>query len=62
MTNRYHCCATCTHFGAEKKAGRMQYHCVRLGFETKPVYKFNCWEPKEHVKKLMKKRNHFYLS
>ncbi|KIL48882.1 hypothetical protein KP77_20930 [Jeotgalibacillus alimentarius] len=34
----------------------MLYFCKRLGYETKPDYRFNCWEPKEHVKKLMEKR------
>ncbi|WP_332633912.1 hypothetical protein [Halalkalibacter flavus] len=59
MANRYHCCATCTHFSAEKKqGGGMHYRCIRLGYETKPAYTFHCWEPKEHVKKLMEKRNH----
>ncbi|TWI57910.1 hypothetical protein IQ10_01239 [Halalkalibacter nanhaiisediminis] len=56
MENRFHCCATCQHFSAEKKSsGGMYYHCVRLGFETKPTYTFNCWNPTETVKHLMKK-------
>nr|WP_239581223.1 hypothetical protein [Jeotgalibacillus terrae] len=55
--NPFHVCATCIHFHSDKtKSGRMRYFCERLGYETKPGYKFNCWEPKEHVKKLMDKR------
>ncbi|GAE24843.1 hypothetical protein JCM9140_796 [Halalkalibacter wakoensis JCM 9140] len=56
MGKDFHCCATCKHFSAQKKeSGGMSYHCVRLGYETKPAYTFTCWDPKEHVKKLMKK-------
>nr|WP_236784376.1 hypothetical protein [Alteribacter salitolerans] len=51
----YHCCATCSHFQVIKIPGRVYYKCRRLGFETRPDYKFNCWEPKAHVKSLMKK-------
>ncbi|WP_041122662.1 hypothetical protein [Jeotgalibacillus alimentarius] len=55
--NPYHVCATCIHFHSEKiRSGHMLYFCKRLGYETKPDYRFNCWEPKEHVKKLMEKR------
>ncbi|WP_253702039.1 hypothetical protein [Bacillus sp. FJAT-27445] len=53
----FHCCATCQHFRAEKKIEGMKYFCTRLGYETKPKYKFNCWSPKEHVQELMKKKN-----
>jgi hypothetical protein len=51
----FHCCATCRHFKAEKKADGMVYFCSRLGYETKPSYKFNCWSPKENIKKLMER-------
>ncbi|WP_096188783.1 hypothetical protein [Evansella halocellulosilytica] len=51
----YHCCATCIHFHAEKKKDGMNYFCIRLGYETKPAYKFNCWAPKENVIKLINK-------
>lgn len=40
-------------FAAERKNGIMTYRCVRLGYETKPKYQFNCWEPKPHILKLM---------
>ncbi|GIN85726.1 hypothetical protein J6TS2_21120 [Heyndrickxia sporothermodurans] len=53
--NRFHVCATCIHFSAEKKVRGMQYFCSRLGYETKPNYTFNCWSPKEHIKKLIAK-------
>ncbi|GGE60541.1 hypothetical protein GCM10007140_08590 [Priestia taiwanensis] len=54
--NKFHCCATCTHFQAKKQSNGMKYLCVRLGYETKPTYTFNCWDPKESVRKLMNKR------
>ncbi|MDT8859868.1 hypothetical protein N0O92_06450 [Alkalihalobacillus sp. MEB130] len=58
MTKRYHCCATCMHFSAKKKTeGGMRYDCIRLGYETKPTYTFSCWDPKEHIKRLMEKEN-----
>ncbi|QCJ40871.1 hypothetical protein FAY30_02520 [Bacillus sp. S3] len=53
----FHCCATCQHMKAEKKAEGMNYYCSRLGYETKTNYKFNCWDPKEHVIKLMKSKD-----
>ncbi|WP_413465948.1 hypothetical protein [Metabacillus litoralis] len=52
----YHVCATCIHFQAERKGKRMVYTCSRLKYETKPSYKFECWTPKDHVTKLMKRR------
>lgn len=52
----YHCCATCQHFKAEKKSEGMFYFCKRLGYETKSSYKFNCWSPREEIKKLMEKK------
>jgi hypothetical protein len=52
----YHCCATCTHFKAEKTQSGMIYFCSRLGYETNPKYQFNCWNPKENIRKLMDKR------
>lgn len=51
----FHCCATCQHFRVVKKEGGTTYQCSRLGYETKPVYQFNCWNPKENVRKLMEK-------
>ncbi|MBP3951169.1 hypothetical protein [Bacillus suaedae] len=55
MSTRFHCCATCEHFQAEKKQNGMYYGCKRLGFETKPSYQFDCWNPKEHIKSLIAK-------
>lgn len=52
--DRFHCCATCKHFRVEKNS-KTTYSCSRLGYETNPKYKFNCWDPKENVKELMKK-------
>jgi hypothetical protein len=55
-SNRFHACATCVNFQAEKREGKMNYHCRRLGYETKSHYQFACWDPKEQVKKLMAKK------
>ncbi|CAM3892956.1 hypothetical protein D1970_13815 [Mesobacillus zeae] len=55
MNNRFHACATCVNFCSVRDERGVQYYCSRLGYETKPDYKFNCWEPKEHVKNLMEK-------
>jgi hypothetical protein len=49
----FHCCATCRHFKAEKKPEGMHYFCSRLGFETKTDYQFNCWSPRENIKKII---------
>jgi hypothetical protein len=54
---KYHCCATCVHFAVIKPEGRAEYHCVRLGYRTQPNYKFNCWDPRDSVKKRMQKEN-----
>ncbi|WP_179295423.1 hypothetical protein [Bacillus sp. FJAT-45350] len=51
----YHCCATCIHFEVYKENNKTIRCCSRLGFETKPDHQFRCWDPKEKVKRLMKK-------
>ncbi|KGX91337.1 hypothetical protein N781_04540 [Pontibacillus halophilus JSM 076056 = DSM 19796] len=51
----FHCCATCIHFEVRKSKERTVRMCARLGYETNPTWKFNCWEPKDHVKRLMEK-------
>lgn len=51
----FHCCATCIHFNAEKADKGMNYFCRRLGYETKPNYQFNCWNPREEIKRLINK-------
>lgn len=56
MGNPFHACASCIYFRAEKVEQGMKYHCSRLGYETNPKYKFHCWTPKDHVRKLMDKR------
>lgn len=53
MNSRYHCCATCEHFSAKKTEKGMLYECVRLGFETRPEYQFNCWSPRKDIQKKM---------
>nr|WP_081841343.1 hypothetical protein [Alicyclobacillus macrosporangiidus] len=47
----YHCCATCIHFKAERTHGQLRIYCSRLGYDTKPYYKFNCWDPKPGIRK-----------
>ncbi|WP_236560891.1 hypothetical protein [Pontibacillus sp. HMF3514] len=51
----YHCCATCIHFKVERTEEGVKRFCSRLGYETDPTWKFNCWTPKENVKKLIEK-------
>ncbi|WP_317987116.1 hypothetical protein [Sutcliffiella rhizosphaerae] len=53
--NRFHACATCQHYEVVKSQERTRYHCSRLGYDTRPHYQFNCWQPKENVLKLMEK-------
>jgi hypothetical protein len=55
MTSKYHCCATCRHFSAEKTEEGMQYKCIRLGYNTRPEYQFNCWEPRDDIKRKINK-------
>lgn len=51
----YHCCATCIHFGIEKTEEGIKTKCMRLGYDTEPNYQFNCWVPKERVRRAMEK-------
>jgi peptidoglycan hydrolase-like protein with peptidoglycan-binding domain len=53
----FHCCATCQHYLVKKGSTGITYFCTRLSYDTKPTYQFNCWQPKEKVISLMKKRN-----
>ncbi|MCA1030440.1 hypothetical protein LCL95_05220 [Bacillus timonensis] len=53
---KFQVCATCFHFSAKKYPAGMSYSCTRLGYVTKPDYVFNCWVPRDHVKKLIIKR------
>jgi hypothetical protein len=54
--NVFHCCATCQFYFVNKNGRHITYYCSRLKYETKPKYQFNCWQPKAHIIKLMKKR------
>ncbi|TMU86816.1 hypothetical protein FGG79_01320 [Bacillus sp. BHET2] len=56
MENPYHCCATCIHIRGTKSEKKTTYFCSRLGYETNTTYQFSCWEPKEEVLELMRKR------
>lgn len=49
--SKYHCCASCRHFTSGREDGKTYNRCVRLGYDTQPKYRFNCWDPKERVKK-----------
>ncbi|HET7580625.1 MAG TPA: hypothetical protein VFK33_15210 [Bacillales bacterium] len=51
--DRYHCCATCRHFAIEKKGEQIVTRCARLGYETNPKWQFNCWNPKDRVRRVM---------
>ncbi|WP_316246606.1 hypothetical protein [Sutcliffiella horikoshii] len=53
--NRFQACATCKHYQVLKLNTRTVYRCSRLGFDTKPHYKFDCWQPKDNIIQLMKK-------
>lgn len=53
--NRFHACATCVNFQISRTESTVKYFCRRLGYETKTHYQFDCWDPKENVKKLMAK-------
>ncbi|HEY9576377.1 MAG TPA: hypothetical protein VIR64_01765 [Pseudobacillus sp.] len=56
IISHFHACATCRHFQPLKTEKGMRYYCARLQYETKPRYQFNCWDPKDQVVKLLKKK------
>ncbi|WP_109430600.1 hypothetical protein [Sulfoacidibacillus thermotolerans] len=43
-----HFCATCRHIRAIREADGVHFHCSRLGYQTRPNWKFNCWTPRDH--------------
>lgn len=51
VEDRFHCCASCRHFRVEKNGERMVTRCARLGYETNPKWQFNCWNPKDRVRR-----------
>jgi hypothetical protein len=51
--SRFHCCATCRHYTIQKTPAGTDTRCSRLQYETKPTYRFDCWDPKDTVRKLM---------
>jgi hypothetical protein len=51
----YHCCATCQHYMIIKSSQGVTTQCRRLGFDTKPRYQFSCWNPKEHIQRLLER-------
>lgn len=44
----YHCCATCIHYVIRKESPE-KFFCRRLGYATKPKYRFDCWTPKNNI-------------
>ncbi len=53
--SRFHCCATCVNFRAERSNEGVRTFCSRLGYDTNPKYQFNCWTPKPQVINKMSK-------
>ena len=40
-----HCCATCRHIALwTADAPTVTFRCGRLGWETRPVWRFACWQ------------------
>ena len=38
-------CATCQHVAAVRDVdGRFRFRCMRLGWETRPGWRFACWQ------------------
>lgn len=52
---RFHCCASCKHFLVKRESHGPVWKCNRLGYETRPDYRFRCWDPKPRVKKALEK-------
>jgi hypothetical protein len=45
------CCATCRH--VERQATRMpRFQCRRLGWETRPEWRFDCWVERPRTEKM----------
>lgn len=51
--SRYHCCATCRYFTIDQITGSPRLYCARLGYETQSHYRFDCWDPKDRVRRKM---------
>lgn len=56
IIDHYHHCASCRHFGFRSEGGKKLPICTRLGFDTKPYYQFNCWDPKPRVREAMEEK------
>lgn len=54
MSRDYHCCATCQHFQILREADKPVSLCRRLGYETRPSYKFKCWTPRPDIVQKMR--------
>ncbi|GIP40837.1 hypothetical protein J31TS4_41170 [Paenibacillus sp. J31TS4] len=46
----YHCCATCVYYEIRRGTAE-RFFCGRLGYATRPSYRFDCWTPKETVRR-----------
>lgn len=55
--DRFHCCATCIHYHVNTSVRPLEYLCKRLGYATHPTYKFDCWQPKEQVQRILQNSN-----
>ncbi|MBX5476379.1 MAG: hypothetical protein IRZ18_04555 [Clostridia bacterium] len=44
------CCASCVHVGVRRVGGQVRVYCRRLGYDTRPEWRFDCWTPKPHVR------------
>ncbi|MBM7680225.1 hypothetical protein JOD43_000384 [Pullulanibacillus pueri] len=56
IVDHYHHCATCQHFGFRAEENKKYPMCTRLGFDTKPEYQFDCWDPKPRVRAAIQKK------
>ena len=56
IVEHYHHCASCRHFGFRQEGEKNIPFCTRLGYDTKPKFQFDCWDPKERVRKQLQLR------
>jgi hypothetical protein len=47
-----HCCATCIHIGRVTANGGARFRCTRLGWETRPEWRFHCWTERPRTVKM----------
>lgn len=44
------CCASCLHVGIRRDGERLRVFCRRLGYDTKPEWRFHCWTPNIRIR------------